>query len=53
MNGGKSSLQLVVAMAELHISVLEELVGRFWLHHRLDFTLQGHFAYLPARLRKG
>ncbi len=33
--------QLIGAMTRLHVSVLEEVVGRFWLPHRLDVTLHG------------
>ena len=41
-------LQLLGAMARLHVSVLEELVGRFWLRHRLDFTLHGQISFGQA-----
>jgi len=44
--------QLLIAMTRLHVSVLEELVGRFWMRHRLDFTLDvlNCFQGVPYRL---
>jgi len=46
--GRGMGLQLLGAMARLHVSVLEESVGRFWLRHRLDFTLHGQISFGQA-----